>query len=158
LDLLQKQVRRDATDGAEHHSRLAQTVVWQARQRIQVRAPAAGKAIIAPPSPIKASGPIFQVDTRAAALVLRRDPRIPRKDGNSNVVAWLPDGHLVQAVGKGGNGRFLEVETSLLGAHHRGFAPAGLLKSVRNISEVPVINPALTTSATGIVATYMPRS
>jgi hypothetical protein len=53
---------------------------------------------------------------------------------------------------------FLQVETSLLGAHHQGFASAKFLKPVAGVNAVPVAMPATEPPATGLVAVYMPRT
>src|SRR6202008_3449156 len=73
----------------------------------------------------------------------------------ANVVGELPDGHLVRAVtGKEKNG-FLEVETSLAGAHLQGFAaPKHLQPATGTIAAEA---PADTPPTDGLVAVYMPR-
>ena len=52
---------------------------------------------------------------------------------------------------------FLEVETSLRGAHYRGFSFARYLKPVPDVDMVPTTTPAATLPTSGIVAVYMPR-
>jgi hypothetical protein len=44
------------------------------------------------------------------------------------VIAQLPDGHMVRAVTNEPINGFLEVDTSLQGVQHRGFASAQFLK------------------------------
>jgi hypothetical protein len=69
----------------------------------------------------------------------------------------LPDGHIVRALTNKKINGFLEVETSLMGAHYRGFAFAKYLKMATGIDSVPVLSPDITTPVSGIVAVYMPR-
>ena len=71
---------------------------------------------------------------------MRSEPRIDQDDPASNVIARLPDGHIVQAVNNKKVNGFLEVETSLLGAHFHGFASAEFLKPASDgVQEVPVV-------------------
>jgi hypothetical protein len=55
-------------------------------------------------------------------------PRIDRD--NANVRTRLPDGHVVRAIGRAQVNGFVEVETSVLGAHYRGFVAARYLEAV----------------------------
>jgi hypothetical protein len=117
--------------------------------------PSAGKAIVAPPSPVEATGPCYEVDVRETPLRLRSEPMI---DGSgANVIARLPDGQMVWAVTGNTINGFLEVETSLAGAHLRGFASAQYLKPAPGTVTTPVATPDPTPPDTGIVAVYMPR-
>jgi len=87
---------------------------------------------------------------------LRGEPKISAPP-TANVIGDLPDGHVVRAVSRRAVKGFLEVETSLAGAHLRGFAPQKYLQLAPARSEVPVTIPAATPPTTGIVAVYMPR-
>jgi hypothetical protein len=112
---------------------------------------------LAPPTPVTAMGSVFEVDVRETPLRLRSEPRVSKPDGNANVIARLPDGHRVRLVsGKEGD-RFLEVETSLDGAHFQGFAASKFLVPVEEAAEIPVIAPDLTPPSAGIVAVFAPR-
>lgn len=91
-------------------------------------APAAGNAILAPPSPVSAGGVEYHVDTRESDLRVRSEPRIDHNRPRKNVIADLPDGHPVRAVGSAEVNGFLEIETSLRGALIRGFVAARYLK------------------------------
>lgn len=122
-----------------------------------VMTPSRGSAAVPPPSPVEASGRLFRVDVRETPLRLRSEPKIDKNNPTSNVIARLPDGHIVQAVSNKQTDGFLEVETSLLGAHFRGFASAQFLKAARDVEEVPVLHPAPAPPTSGIVAVTMPR-
>lgn len=118
--------------------------------------PAAGAAVIPPPSPLAAAGQTFIVDTRVSPLRLRSEPR-KSSPLTKNVIAELPDGHPVQAVSRRKVNGFLEVETSLFGAHLRGFVWADYLKRAPETVQIPVEAPAPAPPDKGIVAVYMPR-
>jgi hypothetical protein len=118
--------------------------------------PVPGNAIVPPPTPVAATGGTFVVDTLQDPLRLRSEPKVSAPSAK-NVIAHLPDGHPVRAVtGKKVNG-FVEVETSLAGAHLRGFAAADFLKPAPAATPVPVAIPAASPPADGIVAVIMPR-
>jgi hypothetical protein len=53
--------------------------------------------------------------------------------------------------------KFVEVETSLNGAHLRGFAASEFLVPVPGAANVPTIEPAVTPPTTGIIAVVAPR-
>ena len=118
-----------------------------------VTPPAPGTAAVPPPTPVTATGKFFEVDVTSSPLNLRSEPVINK----TNVKGRLPDGHIVQAVNDAVVNGFREVETSLLGAHLRGFASAQFLKPAAGVTEVPVVVPAATPPATGIVAVFAPR-
>lgn len=122
-----------------------------------VSAPPAGEATVPPPTEVEATGRLFEVDVREAPLRLRSEPKIDKKNPTENVIARLPDGHIVRAVSNKKVNGFLEVETSLLGAHFRGFASAEFLKLAAGVAEVPVSQPADEPPTSGIVAVTMPR-
>lgn len=118
---------------------------------------APGNAAVPPPTEVKATGRLFQVDVAETPLRLRSEPKIDEANPKSNIIARLPDGHIVQAVNDTEVNGFLEVETSLLGAHFRGFASAEFLKPAPDVEAVPVLQPADAPPTTGIVAVTMPR-
>jgi len=135
--------------------RLARTIPTPGSASALTAAPP-GSAAIAQPTPVSASGPTFVVDTQSSTLRVRSEPKIsaPR---TTNVVGELPDGHLVRAVTGTPVKTFLEIETSLSGAHIRGFAAMKFLKSAPRTAFPPVVSVAATLPTTGIVAVYMPR-
>lgn len=117
---------------------------------------APGAAIVATPTPVAATGPFFVVDTKVSPLRVRSAPKISRPP-TKNVIAQLPDGHPVRAVtGKPSKG-FLDIETSLHGAHVRGFASTKFLVPAPATAEIPVVVPRAAPPSTGIVAVLMPR-
>lgn len=118
--------------------------------------PAPGEAIVPNPTPVEAAGPHFVVDTQVTPLRVRSEPKKSVPQG-ANVIAHLPDGHPARAVtGKPVNG-FMEIETSLNGAHIRGFASADFLRPAPASTEIPVLEPKHEPPASGIVAVHMPR-
>jgi hypothetical protein len=119
--------------------------------------PAPGTAPVAPPTPVTATGQIFEVDVKESPLRLRSEPQIDRTHPTSNVIARLPDGHRVRLVSGKRTDEFLEVETSLNGAHLRGFAASQFLVPVRGAAEIPVIVPETTPPTSGVVAVFAPR-
>lgn len=118
---------------------------------------APGVAPLPPPSPVEATGTLYEVDVRSNHLRLRREPKIDARRPNANVLARLPDGHIVRAVTNKKVGDFLEIETSLLGAHLRGFAWAQFLKRAKGVDDVPIVSPAVAPPTSSIVAVEMPR-
>lgn len=119
--------------------------------------PAPGTAALSPPTPVAGVGPMFEVDVEESLLRLRREPRIDPARPTSNVIAHLPDGHRVHLVSGSRAARFLEVETSLNGAHLRGFAASRFLVPVSDGALIPVIAPESAPPASGIVAVSAPR-
>jgi hypothetical protein len=75
----------------------------------------------------------------------------------ANVIAQLPDGHPVRAVTGNKVKNFIEIETSLSGAHIRGFASADFLKPAPGLADIPVVEGATEAPTSGIVAIFMPR-
>lgn len=117
--------------------------------------PRPGEAIVPPPTPPTATGPFFRVDTRSTTLRLRSQPQRSTPP-IANVIADLPDGHPVRAItGRPAQG-FLEIETTLLGAHLRGFASTAFLVRDECIRGIPVTTPAPTPPKRGIVAAHLP--
>jgi hypothetical protein len=96
-------------------------------QPAPIPAPPPGAAPISPPTPVIPIGEVLEVDVKDSPLRLRREPRVDTKDPLANVIARLPDGHRVMLVGGEPDDEFVEVETSLNGAHLRGFAASRFL-------------------------------
>ena len=113
-------------------------------------------AIVPPPSPVEASGPFLVVDTQISPLRVRTEARISAPP-MANVVAQLPDGHPVRAVTGNKVKNFIEIETSLAGAHIRGFASADFLKPAPSVREIPIVEPATQAPTSGVVEVFMPR-
>lgn len=131
--------------------------------------PAPDNAIVPPPTPVEAAGPFLVVHTRIGPLRVRSDAKISSPP-TANVIAQLPDGHPVRAVTGTKVKNFLEIETSLLGAHIRGFASADFLAPAPGVNVIPLVQPAAPAAvavlamaaaapapATGIVEVFMPR-
>ncbi len=137
--------------------RLSKTVAVEGGTPAVLSEPEAGNASLPEPTPVEAAGRRFKVDVKETQLRLRSEPKIDPSNPKGNVIARLPDGHIVQAVSNKKVNGFLEVETSLLGAHFEGFAAAEFLKPAPGVDEVPVLVPATEPPATGIVAVTMPR-
>ena len=78
-----------------------------------IAAPPPGTAIVTPPTPVTSTGRLLEVDAKDSPLRLRSEPRIDKANPTSNVIARLPDGHLVRRVSGAASDTFLEVETSL---------------------------------------------
>lgn len=130
-----------------------------------VPAPAGGAALAASPAavpllpavlPVAAEGTDFNTRTLASVLNVRSTPEIPQDKPARNIIATLPEGHPVRAVGGKKNG-FLEIETSLHGALIHGYASAKYLAPAGAPQEIPVLQPAAAPSAGGIGPVFMPR-
>lgn len=137
--------------------RLSKTVALDEESPASLPPPEPGTAPVPPPSPVEATGPFYEVDVRDSPLRLRREAMVDENDPTANVIARLPDGHIVQAVTNKKVNGFLEVETSLLGAHHRGFASAKFLKLAPATDSVRVATPEPGPPTSGVVAVTMPR-
>jgi hypothetical protein len=118
--------------------------------------PPPDRAIVPPPTPVAATGPFFVVHTQISPLRVRIEPKISSPP-TANVIAQLPDGQPVRAITGTKVKNFLEIETSLVGAHIRGFASADFLVPAPGVNEIPIVQPAATPPATGIVEVFMPR-
>ncbi len=116
----------------------------------------AGEAVMAAPSPVTATGPVFRVTTLDSMLRLRSEPRISTPP-QANVVGHLPEGQQVRAVTGAKVSGFIEVETSLSGALLRGFASAKFLQPVEDPVDIQPISPSTSPPTSGIVAVIMPR-
>lgn len=158
-----KGLKQGHFDGTRHYGeaifdflRLSKTVPVEGVVPAPLPPALPGTSPVPPPTPVTATGAFFEVDVRESLLNVRREPVIPSGNEKSNVVATLPDGHVVRAVtGKKQNG-FLEVETSLNGALVRGFAFAKFLEPAPGVTEITVETPSPTPPATGITAVHMP--
>jgi hypothetical protein len=136
--------------------RLSQTVSSGAAPAVLPQ-PAPGAAPIARPSPVASTGQVLEVDVRDTPLNLRSEPRIDRANPASNVIARLPDGQRVRLVSGALGDRFVEVETSLNGAHLQGFAASQFLVPVDGDVDVPVVVPATAPPTSGVIAVFAPR-
>jgi hypothetical protein len=136
--------------------RLAQTVSIPSMPST-IPVPAPGTAPTAPPTPVTASGQVFEVDVKDSPLRLRSEPKIDKTDPTANVIARLPDGHHVRLISGKRTDKFLEVETSLNGAHLRGFAASQFLVPVSGDVEIRVIAPETMLPESGVVAVFAPR-
>lgn len=121
-----------------------------------LRPPAPDQAIVPPPTAVEATGPFLVVDTKLTPLRVRSEPKIS-SPSSANVIAQLPDGHPVRAVTGVKTRNFFEIETSLVGAHIRGFASADFLTPAPGVNEIAIVQPALTAPTGGIVEVFMPR-
>lgn len=120
-------------------------------------APKPGEAPLPPPTPIEVTGDLFAVNVETV-LRLRSEPRIPKDDPSANVIARLPDGQIVHRLDGKKDDKFWEVETSLNGAHFRGFAGSEFLKPAgKAVDEVPVITLQQEPQEGDIPAVSMPR-
>jgi hypothetical protein len=137
--------------------RLAHIVEVDVANNITITNPVAGLAVVSSPSLVESTGEFFIVDVITDPLRLRKEPRINPQNPRDNVMATMPDGHIVRAVTGTVVNKFLEVETSLLGAHFRGFAAVKNLKPATHVTDIPVDVPQPVSPGTGIVAVYMPR-
>jgi hypothetical protein len=136
--------------------RLSQTVSIPAAPAALPQ-PAPGVAPVARPSPVVSTGRLLEVDVRDSPLRLRSEPRIDRANPSANVIARLPDGQRVRLVSGALGDKFVEVETSLNGAHLQGFASSEFLVPVEGDGEIPVVVPAAALPTSGIVAVFSPR-
>ena len=124
---------------------------------IPTTAPAA--SVLPAPSPVMSTGKLYVVDVRESPLRLRSEPKIDKAHPEANVKTKLPDGHIVRAVNNKIVDGFREVETSLWGAHFKGWAYADYLKPSPEVDSVPVLTPAVAPAdeSGGVIAVYMPR-
>ena len=137
--------------------RLSKTVALPDSGPAPLVTPQPGNAVIPQPTSVVPEGPFYEVDVRKDPLLLRSEPKIDADNPTANVKARLPDGQIVRAVSNKKTNGFLEVETSLIGAHYRGFAFARYLKPTSEVNAVPTVTPAPLVPESGIVAVTMPR-
>jgi hypothetical protein len=135
--------------------RVSQSV--SADPSVELVQPPPGQAPLPPPTPIEVTGDLFTVDVDSV-LRLRSEPRIPKDDPSANVIARLPNDQIVHRLGGKKDDKFWEVETSLNGAHFRGFAASEFLKPAGEaVDEVPVITLQREPQEGDIPAVSMPR-
>ena len=125
-------------------------------QSIPAGPPPPGVAPLAAPTPIYVTDNVYMVDP-TQAVRLRSEPRVRKAKRRTNFVANLPAGQLVQRVSGKRSDKFLEIETSLEGAHLQGYVENRSLKPVRRATQIPVVIASPTEPATGVVAVYMRR-
>jgi hypothetical protein len=114
-------------------------------------------AIVPPPTPVEATGPFLVVKTQLSPLRVRSAPKIS-SPATANVIAQLPDGHPVRAITGTPVKNFIEIETSLVGAHIRGFASADfLVPAPADVTEIPAVPLMRDAPTSGIVEVFMPR-
>jgi hypothetical protein len=106
---------------------------------------------------VTSQGQLYEVNVDASPLRLRREPRIDRAKPSANVIAHLPDGHRVRWLSGKPTNAFLEVETSLNGAHLRGFASSKYLVKIAAAGDIPVVVPRAAPPTTGVIAVSAPR-
>ncbi|MDO8431543.1 MAG: hypothetical protein Q7S58_03945 [Candidatus Binatus sp.] len=135
--------------------RLSKTVAAPDDDSASMPEPEPGTSTLPPPTPISATGAFYEVDVRDQPLRLRREPAIDPDDPSANVITRLPDGLIARAVNDQVVNGFREVETSLAGAHYRGFASAQFLKPAPDVADVPIVTPAATPPDAGIIAVYL---
>ncbi|HYW09131.1 MAG TPA: hypothetical protein VE913_19380 [Longimicrobium sp.] len=138
--------------------RLSQTVAANGASPTLLAATQPGAAPLPPASPLTATGDFFEVDVHEDTLNVRREPLIPKAKPQSNVVARLPDGHIVRSRGTKKQNGFMEVETSVNGALIRGFAFAKFLRPAVEGQGILVEKPAAAPPTSGIVAVHAPRA
>jgi hypothetical protein len=56
---------------------------------------ASSAAPLPPPTPIKITPDVYEVDVRESSLSLRSEPKIPKSDPRANVIARLPGGQMM---------------------------------------------------------------
>ena len=137
--------------------RIAQTIDAGPAAPATAPAPAPHEAPLPAPTPIDVTDAVFMVIVQESALRLRSEPKIPQDNPASNVIARLPDGQLVHWLSGKKTDKFLEIETSLNGAHFQGFAASEFLVPVRKAIAIDVVTPAPADSPSDIPAVYMPR-
>jgi hypothetical protein len=136
--------------------RLAQQIVLAPTLKV-VSIPQETAAPLPPPTPVEVTEDVYQVDPREPGVPLLRKPRINKRNPAANVIAQLPAGQMmVRMSGKKG-AKFFEVQTSVNGAHFRGFVAAEHLQPVKVLKAIPVVTPEPAAPTAGIVAVYMPR-
>jgi len=150
-------------DGSQYYGealfdylRLAHTVALPG-DTAPLSAPAPGTAIVPPPTPLTAAGARYRVKTREGMLRLRSAPGIGVPP-TASVIAHLPDGHAVQAVGSKVVQGFREIETSLQGALLRGYAASACLVRERSPQTHTAIVAVAAHPDSGVVAARMPRA
>lgn len=109
-----------------------------------------------PPTAVEVVKALFQVDVLSdSTLNVRKTPEIPKTKPQSNVIAKLPAGHMVQIVSGKTSTTFCEIETSLNGAHITGFAWRKHLKAAPAGSDIEVSTPEPEPPQSGIIAAHL---
>lgn len=109
------------------------------------------------PTPVLSNKKIYKVKNTASSLNLRSTPEKPAVKPNRNIIASLPGGHLLSWLSGSMHDQWLEVETSLNGAHFKGFVSTDYIVLVKdNTLLVPVLTP-MPAPLNGLPAVYMPR-
>src|SRR4030095_4075606 len=136
--------------------RIAQSISVRPRGKV-IKRPSETAAPLPPPTPVDVTADVYEVDVRSSTLSLRSEPRIDPRNPRANVIGQLPAGQMVVRMsGKQGD-KFFEVQTSLNGAHLRGFAASQYLRPVKVPKAIPVVAPKAAPPTQGIVAVYMTR-
>lgn len=118
-----------------------------------------GPAPIPAPTPLAPAKKIYRVKVTSNTLNLRSDPGMPVDNASANRIAALPNGHLVSLISGSPGDKWFEVETSLNGAHLRGFAASDFLELVKTKAKaIPVMLPFATEPQSGITAVFMPQT
>lgn len=139
--------------------RISKTVAIDGQSPAIAPASTPGTAPISPPTPVSATGPMFEVDVAQTPLNVRHEPVITPEGTRTNVFAKLPDGHRVRAVSDAPVGIFREIETSLNGALIHGWASQAYLKPVADVDVTPIEpeTPAPQPPTSGLVAVFAPN-
>uniref|UniRef100_UPI000D39407E hypothetical protein n=1 Tax=unclassified Variovorax TaxID=663243 RepID=UPI000D39407E len=135
--------------------RLVHTVSGPDPHVASMQAPAPGRALVAPPTPVSGDGHPMKVAVSEGMLRVRAEP-LKSDPLQANVLAHLPDGHPVRARGAAKKG-FIEIETSFMGAHVQGFASKAHLVADEPAQAIEVLQPSAVPPKTGIVAVDMPE-
>jgi hypothetical protein len=137
--------------------RVAQTVSTPGTPAV-VAPPPPGSAVVSPLTPVASTGRLLAVDAKESPLRLHSEPRVDKANPTNNVIARLPDGHLVRQVSGSGSNKFLEVETSLNGAHFQGFAASAFLVPARAAARERLAPAVAEHAADAIPAVFAPAS
>lgn len=113
--------------------------------------------VLPAPTPVEATGKTYLVEVETGPLNMRSTPEIPRKNSRRNIIARLPDGQPVKAVSGRTQGQFLEVETSLRGAHYRGWVSTTYLIETPQPVPIEPATPVPPDRETQLCAVHAPR-
>lgn len=118
-----------------------------------------GPAPIPAPTLLALAKKIYRVKVTSNTLNLRREPAVPADNPSANRIAALPNGHLVSLISGSPGDKWFEVETSLNGAHLRGFAASDFLELVTTKAKaIPILRPFAAEPQSGVAAVFMPHS
>lgn len=144
-----KGLKQGHSDNGKFYGEFIRDYLAMARQVVAVAgvavaepvvAPDPGTALLPPDALAVAQGEWFEVDTATTPLRLRSAPKISTPP-TANVMAEMPDGHLVRSVTGIPEKDFVEVETTLGGRLFRGFAATRYL--------IPAAAPAIGSAVVG---------